>query len=191
MIVKVSNPILGKGELINLKKCIKTNWLSSNGEFNYKLENKFAKLVNRKFCSTVSNGTIALEIAIRALNLKKGSEVIVPSFTIISPIIAIIRNNLIPIMVDSNDFWAMNTKDIERKITKKTSAILVVHTYSFPADMNKIIKLKNKFKLKLIEDAAEMHGQKYYDQPCGSFGEVSTFSFYSNKFITSGEGGAI
>ncbi len=191
MKVSVSNPILGKGELINLKKCINTNWLSSNGEFNKKLENGFAKIVNRKYCSTVSNGTIALEIAIRALNLKEGTEVIVPSFTIISPIIAIIRNGLIPILVDSNDFWAMDIQDVEKKITKKTSAILVVHTYSFPADMNKIIKLKNKFKLKLIEDAAEMHGQKYYGKPCGSFGEVSTFSFYSNKFITSGEGGAI
>ena len=191
MIIKVSDPILGKGELINLKKCIKTNWLSSNGEFNYKLEKSFSKIVNRKYCSTVSNGTIALEIAIRALNLKKGSEVIVPSFTIISPIIAIIRNNLKPIFVDSDKFWSMDVADVEKKITSRTSAILVVHTYSFPADMNKILKLKKKYNLKLIEDAAEMHGQKYYNIPCGSFGEVSTFSFYSNKFVTSGEGGAI
>jgi perosamine synthetase len=191
MKIPVSNPLIGKQELINLTKCVKTNWLSSNGEFNHKLENKFAKIVNRKYCSTVSNGTIAIEIAIRSLNLKKGSEVIVPSFTIISPLIAIIKNGLVPVLVDSNKFWAMDAIDIEKKITKKTSAILVVHTYSFPADMNKIIKLKNKFKLKLIEDAAEMHGQSYHGKPCGSFGEISTFSFYSNKFISCGEGGAI
>ena len=85
----------------------------------------------------------------------------------------------------------MDTDQIEKKISKKTSAILVVHIYSFPADMNKILKIKKKFKLKLIEDAAEMHGQKYYNRPCGSFGEVSTFSLYSNKFISSGEGGVI
>ena len=129
MRINVSNPIICSKELTNLKRCIKTNWLSSNGEFNKKFERKFSKIVNRKFCSTVTNGTIALEIAVRALNLKKGSEVIVPTFTIISPIIAILNNGLVPVFVDSNKQWAMDTNQIENKITKKTSAILVVHTF--------------------------------------------------------------
>jgi perosamine synthetase len=190
--ISVFRPIISGKELKNLNQCLKDKWFSSGGKFNLELEKKFNKLTNRKFSSCVSNGTVALELALRSLNIKPGSEVIVPSFTIISPILAIIRNNLKPVLVDSeNKNWSMCTDDIERKINNKTKAIIVVHTYGFPADMDKIIKLKKKFNLYLIEDAAEMHGQTYKKKPCGSFGEISTFSLYSNKFISCGEGGII
>lgn len=190
--IPVFKPLLSGKERKNLNICVKEKWFSSNGKFNLLLENKFKRTVNRKYASSVSNGTVALELAIKALNIKAGSEVIVPTFTIISPILAIIRNNLIPVFVDTDlNYWNINPDEIEKKITKKTKLILLVHTYGFPSNMNKIIDLKNKYKLNLIEDAAEMHGQFFLDRPCGSFGDLSTFSFYSNKFISSGEGGIV
>ena len=190
--IPVFKPILSGTESKNLIECVKKKWFSSNGIFNLKLEKKFSSLTNRKYSSCVSNGTTALEIAIKSLGIKAGSEVIVPTFTIISPILALIRNNLKPIFVDmEKEYWSMSPYEIEKKINKKTKAILVVHTYGFPADMDKIIKIKKKYNLLLIEDAAEMHGQTYKNKPCGSFGEISTFSFYSNKFISCGEGGIV
>ena len=190
--IPVFKPILSGTESKNLIECVKKKWFSSNGIFNLKLEKKFSSLTNRKYSSCVSNGTTALEIAIKSLGIKAGSEVIVPTFTIISPILALIRNNLKPIFVDmEKEYWSMSSYEIEKKINKKTKAILVVHTYGFPADMDKIIKIKKKYNLLLIEDAAEMHGQTYKNKPCGSFGEISTFSFYSNKFISCGEGGIV
>lgn len=190
--IPVFKPLLSGKELKNLSQCVKYKWFSSNGKFNLQLEKEINKLTKRKFSSCVSNGTVALELALKSLNIKAGSEVIVPAFTIISPILAIIRNNLKPIFVDSEKKnWSMNAAEIERKINKKTKAIIVVHTYGFPADMDKILKLKKKYNLYLIEDAAEMHGQFYKKYPCGSFGEISTFSFYANKFISCGEGGIV
>jgi perosamine synthetase len=190
--IPVFKPLLAGKELKNLSSCIKDRWFSSNGKFNLLLEKEISKLTHRRFSSCVSNGTTALELALKSLNIKAGSEVIVPAFTIISPIIAIVKNNLKPVFVDSErKNWSMNVLEIEKKINKNTKAIIVVHTYSFPADMDKIIKLKKKHNLYLIEDAAEMHGQYYKKKPCGSFGDVSTFSFYANKFINCGEGGII
>ena len=190
--IPVFSPILSGQEKKNLNLCVDTKWFSSNGYFNNKLEREFSKLVSRKYSSTVSNGTVALELALKALNIDKGSEVIVPTFTIISPILAILRCGLKPVLVDMDlKYWTVNTDQIEEKITKKTRAILVVHTYGFPADMDKILKIKKKYKISLVEDAAEMHGQYYKKRPCGSFGDISTFSFYSNKFISAGEGGIL
>lgn len=190
--IPVFKPILSGDEKRYLLECVKDKWFSSNGKFNLKLENNFKQKIKRKYASSVSNGTVALEIAIRSLELPKNSEVIVPTFTIISPILAILKNNLKPILIDSTrELWSMDVSQIEKKINSKTKAILVVHTYGFPADMEKINYLKKKYKLKVIEDAAEMHGQNYKNKPCGSFGDVSTFSFYSNKFISSGEGGIV
>ena len=190
--IPVFKPVLSGKELKNLSECVRKKWFSSNGNFNFRLEKKFSSLINRKYSSSVSNGTTALEIAIKSLGIKAGAEVIVPTFTIISPILALIRNNLKPIFVDmEKKYWSMSPNEIENKITKKTKAILVVHTYGFPADMDKILKIKKKYNLLLIEDAAEMHGQTYKNKPCGSFGEISTFSFYSNKFISCGEGGIV
>lgn len=126
------------------------------------------------------------------MNIKKNDEIILPSFTIISCILPIIRIGAKPILVDSNiKTWNMEVNKIEQLITKKTKAILVPHIYGLPVDMDPLIKIAKKFKLKLIEDSAEVLGLKYKNSLCGSFGDVSTFSFYANKHITTGEGGMI
>ena len=155
-------------------------------------ENKFAKYNSRKFGVATSNGTAALEISLKALNLKKGSEVIIPSFSIISTALCVIKLGLKPILVDSNlSTWNMDIEQVIKKINKKTKAIIITHIYGFPVDCNKIIKIAKKKNIKIIEDAAEMIGQKYFKKRCGCFGDLSTFSFYANKHITTGEGGMI
>ena len=146
----------------------------------------------QKFSIAVSNGTDALEIALKALNIKKNDEVIIPNFTIISNAIAVIKQNANPILIDCDlETWNMKIEDIEKNITKKTKAIIVTHIYSYSSNMDKILKICKKHKIYLIEDAAEVIGLNYKNKPCGSFGDISTFSFYANKQITTGEGGMI
>jgi len=126
------------------------------------------------------------------LGIKKNDEVLIPNFTIISNAIAVIKQNAKPVLIDCNlDNWNINIDDIKKKITKKTKAIIVTHIYSFPNEMEKIIKICKKNNILIIEDAAEVLGLKYKDKKCGSFGDISTFSFYANKQITTGEGGMI
>ena len=133
-----------------------------------------------------------MDIAFKALDIEVGAEVIAPTFTIISPIQSIITAGLKPVLIDSDiHTWNMDVTQIESKITPKTKAILVVHIYGLPVDMDPILSLCDKYNLYLIEDAAEMHGQTYKGRKCGSFGTISTFSFYPNKHITTGEGGMI
>jgi perosamine synthetase len=190
--ITVNKPLLLGNEKKYLLNCIKTGWISSEGPYVKKFEKKFASFINRKFSATVSNGSVALEIALRALKLKKGSEVILPTFTIISCCNAIINAGLKPVLVDcSRTTWNMDVEEVQKKITKNTSAIMIVHIYGITTDVSKILKLAKLKKLKVIEDASEMHGQKYKSKLCGSFGDVSTFSFYVNKHITTGEGGMI
>ena len=188
----INEPYLEGNELKYLQRCIQSGWISSEGPFVSKFEQKFCKSVNRKYGIAVSSGTAALDICFKIIDLKPGDEIIVPTFTIISCLNGIIAQGAKPIFVDLDPVtWNMNIKQIENKISKKTKAILVVHIYHFPVEMYPILKLKKKYNLKLIEDSAEMHGQKYLNKPCGSFGDLSTFSFYSNKNITTGEGGMI
>ena len=190
--ITVNKPLLLGNEKKYLLNCIKTGWISSEGPYVKKFEKKFASFINRKFSATVSNGSAALEIALRALKLKKGSEVILPTFTIISCCNAIINAGLKPVLVDcSRTTWNMDVEEVQKKITKNTSAIMIVHIYGITTDVSKILNLAKLKKLKVIEDASEMHGQKYKSKLCGSFGDVSTFSFYVNKHITTGEGGMI
>ena len=148
--------------------------------------------VNRKYGIAVSNGTAALEVAVQALGIKDGDEVIMPTFTIISCAMAVTKVGAVPVLVDSDlHTWNMNIEEIEAKITPRTKAIMIVHLYGLPVEVDKILALAEKYNLKVIEDAAEMHGQTYNGKPCGSFGDVSTFSFYPNKHITTGEGGMV
>lgn len=190
--IPVNNPKFSGNEKKYLEECITSGWISSEGPFVKKFENEFAKLVDRQYGVAVSNGTAALDIAIEALRLGPGDEVIMPSFTIISCIHQIIRSGAKPILVDSDEnTWNMDTSQIERLITTKTKAIMVVHIFGLPVDIDPIIKIAKDNNLKVIEDAAQMIGQKYKGKPCGSFGDISTFSFYPNKNITSGEGGMI
>ena len=190
--VPVNEPNLSGNEKKYLQKCIRDGFVSSSGPFVEKFEKKFAKRLKRKFAISVSNGTAALQLAVESLNIKKKDQVILPSFTIISCILPIIRCGAVPILVDSDPVtWNMDVKKIEDIITSKTKAIIAPHIYGLPIDMDPLLKIAKKYKLRVIEDAAEVLGLKYKNKECGSFGDVSTFSFYANKHITTGEGGMI
>lgn len=175
-----------------LCECIDTGWISSEGPFVKEFEKKMSAAAGRKYGISVSNGTAALEVAVQALGIGEGDQVIMPTFTIISCAMAVTKLGAVPVLVDSDiHSWNMNVDEIEEKITPKTKAIMIVHLYGLPVDVDKILELAKKYDLKVIEDAAEMHGQTYHGKPCGSFGDISTFSFYPNKHITTGEGGMI
>ncbi len=190
--IPVSKPYVSSNNIKSINKVIKKGWISSDGPEVEIFEKNFSKKVNRKFSIAVSNGTAALEIAIKALGIKKNDEVIIPNFTIISNAISVIKQNAKPVLIDCDPkTWNINIDDIEKKINKKTKALMVTHIYSFSNDMDKIIKICKKNNIFLIEDAAEVIGLKYKNRPCGSFGDISTFSFYANKQITTGEGGMI
>jgi perosamine synthetase len=190
--IPVNVPKIFKDEKIYVKKCLDTGWISSEGTYVKEFEKKFSKYNKRSYGVAVSSGTAALDIAIKSLNLNKGDEVIIPSFSIISTALCVIKLGLKPILVDSNTgTWNMDVNEILKKINKKTKAIIITHIYGFPVDMKKIIHFAKIRKIKIIEDAAEMIGQNYYGKKCGSFGDISTFSFYANKHITTGEGGMI
>ena len=188
----VSKPNVSKDDIKAINKTLKNGWISSDGPEVKIFEKEFSKRVNRKFSIAVSNGTAALEIAIKALDIKKGDEVIIPNFTIISNAIAVIKQGATPVAVDCDlNNWNITIEDIEKKINKRTKALIVTHIYSFANDMDKILKICKKNKIFLIEDAAEVIGLKYKNKYCGSFGDISTFSFYANKQVTTGEGGMI
>jgi len=188
----VSIPYVSQKDIYNVNKCLKSGWISSDGPNVLKFEKKFSKYVDRKYSIAVSNGSAALEIAIKALGIKKNDEVLIPNFTIISNALAVIKQQAKPVLIDCNaDNWNIKIEDIEKKINKKTKAIIITHIYSFPNDMDKILKICKKRKIFIIEDAAEVIGLKYKNKKCGSFGDISTFSFYANKQITTGEGGMI
>lgn len=190
--IPVNEPLLNGNEKKYLCECIDTGWISSEGPFVKMFEQKMSESIHRKYGIAVSNGTAALEVAVQALGIGEGDEVIMPAFTIISCAMAVTKVGAIPVLVDSDLYtWNMKVDEIEAKITSKTKAIMMVHLYGLPVDVDKILTLAKKYNLKLIEDAAEMHGQTYKGEPCGSFGDISTFSFYPNKHITTGEGGMV
>ena len=190
--IQVNQPLLDGNEKKYLIECIDSGWISSEGPFVARFESEFASRIDRKYGVAVSNGTVAIDAAIEALGIGSGDEVIMPTFTIISCISHLVRIGAIPILVDCcPDTWNMDISQIEERITAKTKAIMLVHIYGLPADVDPILEIANRYGLKVIEDAAEMHGQTYKGRPCGSFGDISTFSFYPNKHITTGEGGMI
>ena len=190
--IPINTPLLNGNEKKYLMECIDTGWISSEGPFVRKLEEEFAKKVGKKYVIAVSNGSVALDVAIDAIGIKEGAEVIMPTFTIISCIAPIIRAKAIPVLIDADlDTWNMCVEQIEEKITSRTKAIMVVHIYGLPVNMNPVLAIAKKYNLKIIEDAAEAIGQTYENIQCGNFGDISTFSFYPNKHITTGEGGMI
>ena len=190
--IPVNVPKIFKQEKIYLKKCIDTGWISSEGEYVKRFEKTFSKYNKRIYGVAVSSGTGALDIAIKSLNLKRGDEVIIPTFSIISTALCVIKLGLKPVLVDSNlKNWNMDAEQIIKKINNKTKAIVITHIYGFPVDMKKILEVAKKKEIKIIEDAAEMIGQTYFGKKCGSFGDISVFSFFANKHITTGEGGMI
>lgn len=190
--IPVNEPLFIGNEKKYLEECIDTGWISSEGPFVKKFETEFAKIVNRKHGISVCNGSAALDVAVAALEIGPDDEVIIPTFTIISCASAIVRAGAMPVLVDAEkETWNMNVEQIEAKITKRTKVIMVVHIYGLPVDMNPILQLAEKYNLFIIEDAAEVIGQTYYNKPCGSFGDISIFSFYPNKHVTTGEGGMV
>jgi len=190
--IPVNEPLLNGNERKYVLECIDSGWISSEGPFVKRFEDEFARRVGRKYGIAVTNGTAAIDVAIDALGIGPGDEVIVPALTIISCVLQIVRVGAKPVLVDSDPItWNMDVRQIEEKINSKTKAIMVVHTYGLPTDMFPVLELAKRYGLRIIEDSAEMHGQLYRDKSCGSFGDISTFSFYSNKHITTGEGGML
>jgi len=190
--IPVNEPLLDGNEKKYLAECIDTGWISSEGPFVKRFEEEFAARVGRKHGIAITNGTAAIDAAVEALGIGPGDEVILPTFTIISCVMQIVRSGATPVLVDSDPLtWNMDVTQIEAKITPRTKAIMVVHIYGLPVDMDPVLDLCQRYGLKLIEDAAEMIGQTYRGKPCGSFGDISTVSFYPNKHITTGEGGMI
>ena len=190
--IPVNEPLLDGNEKRYLAECIDTGWISSEGPFVQRFEHAFAARMGRKHGIAVTNGTAALDAAVAALGIGPGDEVILPTFTIISCILQIVRAGATPVLVDSDPrTWNLDVTQLEAKITPRTKAILVVHLYGLPVDLDPVRALVERHGLKLIEDAAEAIGQTYRGRPCGSFGDLSTFSFYPNKHITTGEGGML
>ncbi len=191
-IINVCEPLLTKNAKKYVLDCISSEWISSAGKYLKDFENKWANYCGAEDGIAVTNGTSALQVAFKSLNLKHGDEVIMPSFTIISCATAVIEAGAKPVFVDCYaDTWCLNVEEVKKKINKNTKAILVVHMFGHPAEMEPIQKLVKRNKLFLIEDAAEAHGATYKKKRVGSFGDLACFSFYANKLITTGEGGMV
>lgn len=190
--ISVNEPRIGEQELKYVMECLQTGWISSEGHFVEAFEEKWAAYCGMRYGIAVSNGTTALHLALACLDLQPGDEVILPTFTIISCVQAIIYNGGTPVLVDSEPrTWCMNVEQVEAKINRHTRAIMPVHIYGHPVDMDPLKDLAHKHHLVIIEDAAEAHGAEYKGKRCGGLGDLSCFSFYANKIITTGEGGMV
>jgi perosamine synthetase len=190
--IPVNRPLLTGNEEKYASECIRTGWISGEGPYIREFEQRFADRVGRRHAVAVSNGSAALDAAVAALRLGPGDEVILPTFTIISCAAAVVRAGAVPVLVDCDpDTWNMTADAVERRIGTRTKAILAVHIYGLPVDMQPLLDLAERHELPVIEDASEMHGQTCRGKECGSFGKISTFSFYANKNMTTGEGGML
>jgi perosamine synthetase len=206
--IPVSEPLIGAKEIEYVNECLRTGWISSAGRFIEEFEQKWADYCGMKYGIAMSNGTTALQAAVGCIGLQPGDKVIMPTFTIISCVQAVLYNGGIPVLVDSDPrTWCMDVaqvlKKVEMEINKgdgKLKAIMPVHIYGHPVDMDPILAIAEKYHLKIIEDAAEVHGAEYLTgrdsthpqwKRCGGFGHLSIFSFYANKLITTGEGGMV
>jgi perosamine synthetase len=190
--IPISIPKLYQEDKELAKKAIDDNFIGFGPNIE-QFEQEFAKFCNRKYAVTCNNGTVALYLAIKALNLPYGSEVILPSMTIISCLTAVVENGLIPVFCDIDlQTWNVDFNSIKSKINSNTSAIIIVNTYGLIVNPDEVFNIKREFpNIRIIEDASESHGANYKDIVAGSIGDVSTFSFYSNKIITMGEGGCV
>jgi perosamine synthetase len=191
-IYPVYKPSLGKKEKENVLECLDSTWISSKGKFITQFEDSFSKFIGVKHSVAVCNGTVAIHVALLALGIGKGDEVIVPSFTYIASVNAIRYTGAEAVFVDSDiQTWQIDTNKIEEKITSKTKVILAVHLYGQPCEIDSISKLAKKHNLFIVEDSAEAFGSLYNGKHVGTIGDVSTFSFFGNKTITTGEGGMV
>jgi perosamine synthetase len=192
----VSEPSISSLEIEYVTDAIKSGWISSAGPYLTRFEEEWAKFCGRRYGVAVTNGTAALELAISVLALPLRSEVILPSFTIVSSLDAVLRNGLTPVLVECDpNTYCMDVEDVRAKVTANTTAIMPVHIYGHPVNMQPLLDLAKERDLRIIEDAAEAHGAEclVHDiwKKCGTLGDVSAFSFYANKNITTGEGGMV
>lgn len=190
--IPVNEPAISPNALKYVSDCVKTGWISSSGKYIEIFEKNFAKFIGTKHAITTTSGTTALHLALVSLGIKKGDEVIVPSHTMIASAAAVVYTGATPVFVDvKRDTWNIDVDNIKKHITKKTKVIMPVHIYGLPVEMNKIMSLAKKYKLFVVEDAAESLGAKYKEKMTGSIGNIGCFSFYANKIITTGEGGMV
>ncbi len=190
--IPVSAPCLSGNEKRYVDACLDSTWISSIGDFIDRFEEEFAKYCGVAHGISCSNGTVALHLALLGLGIGPGDEVLVPSLTYVATANAVRYCSAEPVFVDSDiETWNLDPNDLERKITPRTKAIIAVHLYGRPAPMREVIQIARKHNLRVIEDAAEAHGARYYGQPTGSLGDVAAFSFFGNKIITTGEGGMV
>lgn len=191
-LIPISRPILSPNAKNLVSRCIEEGWISGDGKYVKAFEESYCKLVNRKFAVAVSNGSNALVVALKALGIGPGDEVIVPAFTIISCAAAVVQLGAVPVFCDCDvRDWNLKVDDVSGLITERTRAVIAAHTYGLSVEMERLGELLDSRGIYLIEDAAEAHCLSRFDRPCGSFGIISTFSFYANKLITTGEGGMV
>lgn len=190
--IPLYKPNISKKEILRVNECLRSTWISSKGKYIDKFEKLFSRYTKIKHSTVVVNGTAALHLALLALNIKSGDEVIVPTFTYVASVNAIKYVNAKPVFIDSNlDDWQLSIKEIEKKISKKTKAIICPHIYGQMTNMTDLVKIKKKHKLFLIEDCAEALGSFFKSNHAGKYSDISTFSFYGSKTITTGEGGML
>jgi perosamine synthetase len=190
--IPVNRPVLDGNERRYLAECIDSGWVSSEGPFVKALEAKFAQFMGCQHGVAVCNGSLAIDLALAALKIGPGDEVILPTFTIISCAAAVVRAGAVPVVVDSvPDTWNIDPALIAAKVTERTKAIMPVHIYGLPVDMDPVLDVARRHNLFVVEDAAEQHGQTYHGRPVGSLGDIATVSFYPNKQVTTGEGGMV
>ena len=190
--IPVLEPTLGQEELDNVVECVSTNWISSQGKFVTEFEAAFERRHPGMHALAVCNGTVALHLAMAALGIGPGDEVIVPTLTFAASVNAILYTGAEPVLVDCDPVtWTVDPAGVEAAVTPKTRAILPVHLYGHACHMDAIGDIADRHGLMVIEDAAEALGSRYHDRPVGSIGDASTFSFFGNKTITTGEGGMV
>lgn len=190
--IPVYQPTLSGNEKKYVNDCLDSTWISSKGKYIEAFENSFAKFIGVQHAAAVSNGTVAIHLALIALGIGPGDEVIVPSLTYIASVNPIVYTGATPVFVDSlQSSWQINPDDVRKKITSKTRAIMAVHLYGHPCDMDALSQIAKEHGLFLIEDCAEAIGSKYKGKHVGTFGDIATFSFFGNKAITTGEGGMV
>ena len=190
--IPVNEPLLGEEVRRNVLRCLDDGWISSEGPFVAEFEQGWAAYCGMPHGIAVANGTVALELAVACAGLEPGDEVIVPSFTIISCVLAVLEAGAVPVLVDCDpETWCMDLDQVARKIGPRTKAIMPVHIYGHPVEMGPLLELAERHGLLVIEDAAEAHGAEYRGKRVGGFGALSCFSFYANKIITTGEGGMV
>ena len=188
--IPVAEPVLGEEELANVVAAMRSGWISSRGAFIGEFEERFAGFCGARHGVAVANGTVALHLALVALGVGPGDEVLVPSLTFVATANAVRYCGAVPVFADADpETWQLATADLEARVTSRTRAILPVHLYGHPCDMAPILDIARRRGLGVIEDAAEAHGAEYRGRRVGTFGAVGCFSFYGNKVITTGEGG--